>query len=111
MKKRMSHNMGAITRKEIEEFAELVLEDFLGWRFSWSAASPSICDKEQEIIWIAKRYIGRYPWEAKENVLHETAHINTWPSDSFHGEEFYREYIRLLQIHMAGGGGKSGEGC
>ena len=101
MKKVLVHNMGAITKKEIQDFAKLVLEDFPGWQMKWSDASPSICIKDSKTIWIEKRYILKYPWEAKENVLHEAAHINTWPLDCVHGKVFYREYIRLLQIHMA----------
>jgi len=97
----MANNMGAITQAEIEKFAALVIRELNldGWRMEWTRASPSICEKNRQIIFIDKTWIGRYPWEAKEVVLHEVAHIFT--DDKFHGLGFYREYIELLEKFMA----------
>ena len=89
--------MGAATRRGIERFAEKVLKDFPGWNMQWTTAG-SICIKERKIIFIDERFIGKYPWQAKEMVLHECAHINT--RDKVHGGEFYIEYIKLLKRSM-----------
>lgn len=91
------NNMGAATRQEIEKFAEKALKNFPGWEMQWTTAG-SICIRERKIIFIDERFIGKYPWEAKERVLHECSHINT--EDRVHGEEFYREYIKLLKKFM-----------
>ena len=91
------NNMGAVTKKEVERFGQKVIRDFPGWNMQWTTAG-SICIRERKIIFIDRRFIGKYPWEAKEMVLHECSHINT--KDKLHGEEFYKEYIRLLRKFM-----------
>ncbi len=95
-----TNNMGAITKEEIEEFAKRVLGLYglKDWKMEWTTASPSICMKDRKIIFIEERYIGKYPWDAKENILHEIAHIFT--DDMVHGMRFYIYYIRLLNIFM-----------
>ena len=105
-------NNGAITKEEIEEFAKYVLGHLIyialglrkdmvftyleNWKMKWTTASPSICMKDRKIIFIEERYIGKYPWVAKENILHEIAHVFT----DGHGTEFYRVYIKLLSDFM-----------
>ena len=93
------NNMGAMNRKQIMAFAMLVLADFHGWQIRWTTASPSICIRDRKIIFIEERWINKYPWEVKEVILHEVAHISTL-NDYVHGVEFYKEYIRLLNRHM-----------
>ena len=92
-------NMGAITKKEVEAFATYVLgELYLDWKMKWTIAQPGICLKKSQQILIPKNIIGQYPWDAKEYILHETAHIFT--DDNQHGEEFYKSYIALLRRFM-----------
>jgi len=98
MQKRKLDNMGAITRKEMEDFAKLVLKDFLGWKMKWSTCG-GICIHKTKTIHIDERYIGVVVWEAKEHILHESAHIKTYPKD-LHGRYFYKEYVRLLKKFM-----------
>lgn len=92
-------NPGVMTRREITVFAGMVLSHFEGWKMEWTKAAPSECLRERRIILIHTRLINRYAWEAKEEVLHEAAHINT-EGDRLHGREFYAEYVRLLRTFM-----------
>ena len=93
--------MGAVTAEQIEQFANKVLsQEFPQYCMKWTTAGP-ICINKSKTIYIDKRLIGKYPWVAKECILHECAHINSWPKDSTHGEHFYKEYIRLLQIFIS----------
>lgn len=92
--------MGAIKKSEVNSFAAKVLKalDLGAWTMQWTSAGPSFCARECKTILIHKSYIGRYPWEAKEVVLHEIAHI--FSTDDRHGEGFYRKYIWLLRRFM-----------
>lgn len=93
------NNMGAITKEETEAFATHVLEELCpDWKMKWTRAQPGICLKKSQEILIPKSMIGKYPWQAKEYVLHETTHIFT--DDNRHGEEFYKLYIALLRRFM-----------
>ena len=98
-KAKLAVNMGAVTKSEVEEFALAVLIDYPEWQFEWTPAAPSICIRERKRVLIHTGWVGRYPWEAKNEVLHEVAHINT----TGHGAEFYQEFIRLLTKHMLDG--------
>ena len=95
----IANNMGAVSQSEVEKFAAQVLRelDLDGWRMEWTRAGD-LCEKTRHIVFIDKRWIGRYPWQAKEAVLHEAAHIFT--DDKFHAVGFYKEYIDLLERFM-----------
>ena len=93
-------NIGPITKKEAEEFANLVLKEFPGYKVKWTICG-GICIIKSKTICVDKRFIERVIWQAKEHILHEFAHINTIHKDSLHGEIFYAEYIRLLQLFMS----------
>ena len=97
----MANNMGSITQSEIEKFAAHVLRNLPldGWRMEWTR-SGSWCNRKGRIIYIDKTFIGKYPWQAKDGVLHEVAHIFS-PEDRFHGCSFYKQYILLLHKFMA----------
>lgn len=91
--------MGAVTKQEIEDFAFAVLyREFPDYKMKWTRGG-GICIRKSKIIYIDKRFIGKYPWVAKEHILHECAHIKT-VDDMVHGEDFYKEYIRLLKLFM-----------
>lgn len=94
-------NMGCMTKKQIQLFAAEVLKEFPGWTMEFSIAAPDFCARESKVIYIYRDCINAYPWQAKERVLHEAAHIET-EEDCFHSGLFYREYIRLLFRHMLG---------
>lgn len=104
--------MGNITRRELQTFVSHVFEklDLNGWRIEWTKGY-SICIRERKLILIQvhnirfRLYRG-YPWQAKEAVLHEIAHIFT--SDKFHSEAFYIEYIKLLTKFMVEEAGSVG---
>lgn len=97
---RVVNNMGSIKRSEVAKFASKVIKalDLDDWEMQWSKTEPSICLREQKVILIRRAVIEQYPWQAKEEVLHEIAHIFT--PDRVHGENFYREYILLLERFM-----------
>lgn len=100
-------NMGAVKREEVEEFANKVLVEEVdeGWVMKWTANTPSICLKNKNkpggTIHIRDKIIGRYPWEAYHEVLHEIAHISAGPG---HGMEFHDEYARLILDHLGSDG-------
>ena len=93
-----SPNIGAITKKEAEEFVNLVLKEFPGYKVKWTKCG-GICIRKSKTVCIDERFIGKVLWQAKEHILHEFAHANT-AEDCLHGEIFYAEYIRLLQLFM-----------
>lgn len=98
------NNMGNISRLEAQAFAANVLKE-LGlddWCMKWTT-DRSECIRDMKLLFIYSRkkrfriYPG-YPWEVKEIILHEIAHIFTL--DSAHGAGFYTEYIKLLTKFM-----------
>lgn len=99
------NNMGAISQAEVEKFVACVMRtlDLDGWRMEWTGCGD-LCEKNRHIIFIDKAVIGKCPWQAKERVLHETAHIFT--DDKFHSSSFYREYVHLLNTFMVIGRNK-----
>ncbi|MCK5021512.1 MAG: hypothetical protein KAS32_31155 [Candidatus Peribacteraceae bacterium] len=105
---RTVHNMGSCKTDCIEEFIAIVKEQegMQDWTFQMGVA-PSICITKEKLIIIKERIVGRYPWEVKEEVLHEVAHATTHEEAKGIGEMghcpmFYKEYIRLLQKYMVG---------
>jgi len=94
-----TNNMGCMCKKSIEEFARMVLEtlslDEKGYQMKWTTASPSILI--EKTIFICEKLIDKYPWEAKQEVLHEVAHIYTHPTDNTHGELFHEVYADLIK--------------
>ena len=93
--------MGSMAKEDAERFARMVLdcEKYSGWGMQWGCA-PSICLRDRKLIIIREKIIGWYPWQVKEEILHEIAHIPTI-EDKGHGTIFYEEYVRLLKKYMA----------
>lgn len=91
----LTNNMGSMNKQQIEEFASYVLSELKlsDYKMEWTTAGDILIGRT---IYIDERHIDAYPWEAKQIVLHEIAHIHTWPEDMKHGELFFGEYIRLL---------------
>jgi hypothetical protein len=97
----LTNNMGCITAKEIENFATFVLGKLgIDGNMKWTSSGNSWCDRQHKTIYIGESFIGKYPWQAKENVLHEIAHIYT--DDKFHSEKFYAHYTNLVARFLAG---------
>lgn len=97
----LTNNMGCMSREQQEAFAAHVLRE-LGlhsYKMEWTTAGDILIGTT---IYIDERHIDEYPWVAKENILHEIAHIATWPEDDRHGELFFKEYVRLLNKFMVG---------
>lgn len=97
------NNMGNITLSELRVFISCVLKelDLEDWLIEWTS-DVSICIKERKLILVqvsatSQIYPG-YPWQAKESVLHEIAHV--FAPKWFHGADFYREYVKLLTRFM-----------
>lgn len=98
------NNMGNIKRGELKAFVSHVLKelDLEDWQVEWDT-DVGICIKHRKLILVQVhttrfRIYPGYPWQAKEAVLHEIAHIFT--PDRFHSEDFYREYVKLLTRFM-----------
>ena len=77
------------TKKEIEDFAGLVLHELklTGWRMEWTKCSGGECIDDMKRFTIPERMIGM-GFEANEYILHEVAHIFT--DDNYHGRDFYK---------------------
>ncbi len=97
----MTNNNGCMSKVEIEDFASYVLKDegYSNHKMEWTTAGDILIG---DTIYIDERHIDGYPWESKEIVLHEVAHIDTWPEDMRHGELFYSRYVELLEKFMVG---------
>lgn len=92
--RRLTNNIGCMSRLEIETFARMVLAECnYPQRMEWSTAG-SLCT--DDVIYIDEDFIDKYPYEAKLIVLHEVAHIDTWPQDDRHGELFHARLAQLM---------------
>lgn len=87
-------NMGAVTEQEVEEFAQMVADE-LGCKWEWTTGG---CIYIAPIMYIDRRIIGQYPWQAIEAVVHEATHH---VSGNGHGTRFFRAYAGLLERFMA----------
>ncbi len=95
-----NENMGSVTAEQIETFAQQVA-DRLGFKFEWTETEPSIWIGGK--ILIRRSLVGRYPWEAYQEVLHEAAHFRLGRGG--HGSEFHDIFAGLIQDFLGGGGG------
>lgn len=87
------------SKEDIEGFAREVLNKLglTDWMMEWDKCSGGICIKDMKRFTIPERMIGM-GFEGKEYVLHEVAHIFT--DDNYHGRNFYKEYVRLLEMFL-----------
>ncbi len=91
---KLTNNMGCIGKLEIEDFACMVLRECgYAYAMEWTTAGDIMTGTA---VYIDETHIGEYPWMAKQVVLHEIAHIDTWPQDDRHGELFHRRYAELV---------------
>ena len=91
-------NNGSMSKSKIESYARRVLiECGYPHEMKWTTAGDILIG---DTVYIDERHINGYPWESKEIVLHEVAHIDTWPEDDRHGELFYSRYVELLEKFM-----------
>ncbi|KKL98737.1 hypothetical protein LCGC14_1821380 [marine sediment metagenome] len=90
----LTNNMGCMGESEIEDFAETVLRK-CGYvhAMKWTTAGDILIG---DTIYIDESHINEYPWQVKQVVLHEIAHIDTWPQDDRHGELFHKRYAELV---------------
>ncbi len=85
--------MGTSTRQQIEDFWQLVQDWIeLPLTFAWTRTEPSICLGNRVLL--RESLIGRYPWEAYQEVLHETAHAI---KGGGHGREFHDTLADLIR--------------
>lgn len=87
-----------MSKVAIEDFANKVLKE-CGYphRMEWTTAGDIVIG---EIIYIDESHINEYPYMVKERVLHEVAHIDTWPEDDRHGEIFHTRLAELIEQFM-----------
>jgi len=98
---KLTNNIGCMTKRQIEEFADMVLRE-CGYPFTmkWTTAGDIMI---APFIYIDERHINEYPYLVKERVLHEVAHIDTWPEDQTHGEIFHTRLAELIERFMGCG--------
>ncbi len=97
--KELTNNMGCMSKLEIEDFARIVLQECgYACTMKWTTAGDILIG---DTIFIDESHIDEYPWQAKQVVLHEIAHIDTWPQDDRHGELFHRRYAELVLRFLA----------
>jgi len=89
-------NMGAVTEQEVAGFAQMVAGE-LDCEWEWTTGG---CIYIAPIMYIDRRVIGGYPWQAIECVIHEATHRAMGYG---HGMKFFRTYAGLL-TQFAGGG-------
>ena len=89
-----------MSRKQIADFAATVLKE-CGYphKMKWTTAGDILIGDK---IYIDERHINDYPYKAKERVLHEISHIDTYPQDQVHGELFHKRLAELINRFMAG---------
>lgn len=94
----LTDNNGCMSKGEIECFARMVLgECDYHESMKWTTAGDILIG---DTIYIDESHIGEYPYIAKERVLHEIAHIDTWPRDDRHGELFHSRLAELIGRFM-----------
>ncbi len=93
-----SNNNGCMSKDEVESFATIVLKES-GHPFTmkWTTAGSIMIEP---FIYIDENNIDQYPYLAKYWVLHEIAHIDTWPQDMTHGELFHSRLAELIEQFM-----------
>lgn len=95
-----SDMMGAVTRQQIEAFWSSVKRELsLSQTFAWTPAEPSICLDDR--ILLRESLVGRYPWEAYQEVLHEATHALCGGG---HGRTFHDTFASLILRHLGHGG-------
>lgn len=95
MEKELTNNIGCMSKESIEGFADRVLRE-CGYPFTmkWTTAGSIMIEP---FIYIDERNIDQYPYLVKYWVLHEVAHIDTWPEDMVHGEIFHSRLAELIR--------------
>ena len=95
---KLTSNIGCMSKSQIEDFAKKVLEgcDY-PYTMKWTMAGDIMIEP---YIYIDESHINEYPYMAKERVLHEIAHIDTWPEDDWHGEIFHTRLAELIEQFM-----------
>ncbi len=87
-----------MSKAEIENFADMVLRA-CGYdcTMRWTTAGNIMITP---FIYIDEHNIDQYPYLTKYWVLHEIAHIDTWPEDDRHGEIFHSRLAELIEQFM-----------
>ncbi|KKK60662.1 hypothetical protein LCGC14_3022130, partial [marine sediment metagenome] len=97
---KLTNNIGCMGKTEIEDFATMVLRECgYSYTMKWTTAGDIVI---KPFVYIDESHINEYPYIVKERVLHEVAHIDTWPQDDRHGELFHRKYAELVNRFLAG---------
>ena len=95
---KLTNNIGCMSKSEIEGFAAMVLRQCgCSYTMKWTTAGDIVI---KPFIYIDERHINEYPYIVKERVLHEVAHIDTWPQDDRHGEIFHSRLAELIEQFM-----------
>ena len=95
---KLTNNIGCMSKAEIEEFASMVLvECGYSYTMKWTTAGNIMI---APFIYIDERNVGQYPYLTKYWILHEVAHIDTWPQDDRHGEIFHTRLAELIEQFM-----------
>ena len=95
---KLTNNIGCMSKKQIEDFASMVLRECgYSHTMEWTTGGNILIG---EIVYIDERNIETYPYLAKYWILHEIAHIDTWPQDDRHGELFHTRLAELIEQFM-----------
>jgi len=88
--------------KKVLEYATAILreEGHSNWKVELSDASPSECISELKTIQLCNKRLLLSLWEIRLEVIHEIAHIATWPEDMLHGKIYFKEYVRLVSKYL-----------
>ncbi len=94
-----TNNSGNMSKQEALEFFNRVVSDLelLDFTMEFTPCSPSICQDNK--ILFCEKHLNAYPWQIKEEILHELAHHYS-RGVTGHSERFYEAYIRLLNKYV-----------
>lgn len=95
---KLTNNIGCMSKDTIEAFATMVLGSCkYPHKMEWTTAGNILIGNT---VYIDEGNINQYPYLAKYWVLHEIAHIDTWPQDDRHGEIFHTRLAELIEQFM-----------
>lgn len=82
-------------------FAYYVLqsEGLVDWEVKFSTGGSICMNKSKEII-LDESHRNVFDWRARQVVIHEIAHIRTWPQDTKHSSLFFGEYANLILKYL-----------
>lgn len=91
-------NIGNFYVKDAKKWSKEAF-DYLGlagWKLQASRAG-SLCVVKSKTIYLHKKHFPNYPYLIKYWIVHEIAHIYSWPQDQKHGP-LYHKWLGIIML-------------